>query len=130
MSASEAEAVNNFADAGQDKLPGIVAELVSSVVGIVAQKNRPLGPDGTIPDDLRHDVIHLAVEHYLLKIPAALVTEARKSAAEEARKKLIRVEKGEYRPIRPDGTFPGGPASETQSDRHLDDSTFDRAATN
>jgi hypothetical protein len=88
LSDAETTAVRNFA--GTDKLPSMVNNIVSRARGAIRQ-HQALDAEGTVPDDIRDDVICIAIFRYLTLVPGLLTTEARTEAAKlaEARLKLI-----------------------------------------
>ena len=62
----------------------------------------PLGPDGTIPDELKDAAVSLVVWRYVTQGPAkSLATDARKNAADNALTLLRDVAKGAFRVVAP-----------------------------
>ena len=92
---AEADVLNEFTPVEQvtlaglqasDSLPGILTNVVNAARGNIVAGGNQLGPAGTIPDQLRSEVIAIARWKWLMAFPQikSMQTEGRKNAAKEA----------------------------------------------
>lgn len=100
-----------------------VSDMVREVRGFVAVKN-PLGPAGTIPDELEKAALALIRRDLFTRLPglADLFDETRKAEASYAERNLARVAKGEFvivppTELAPSDEQPGGGGLEIVSSR-------------
>lgn len=92
---AEADVLNEFTPVEQatlaglqatDSLPGILTNVVNAVRGNIVAGGNQLGPVGTIPDQLRSEVIAIARWKWLNSFPTlkSMQTATRKDAAKES----------------------------------------------
>lgn len=87
---SQEQAALTAARAGTDKLPAILTRVVNSARGSILSGGSDLDAAGTIPDQIRTEVIDIARWRLLISYPALknLQTKERKDAHDEAKKVL------------------------------------------
>lgn len=110
LSDAELTAVNNFA--GREKLPGVVATQVAAFRGAIGIRQET-GPEGTVPDSVRHHVAAAAIGRFLLGVPGVLMTAERKEAVKRAEEALEQLGRGELRVEAPDGSGVSRPTMKT-----------------
>ena len=91
----ETATLNNIQSA-TDQLDKILGRTVRAARGSIAAGGNPLGSDGTIPDQVRNDVIALARWTWLCSFPAlkSMQTDGRKAAATDAQARLDAIANG------------------------------------
>lgn len=84
-----------------DNLTPILARIVNMVRGFIIAGGGRVDQPGTVPDQLREDVIAVARWRWLLALPAsddkALQSDARKAAHDDAMKRLDKVAAGDLK---------------------------------
>ena len=105
-----------------DPVDAIAATVVNSIRGSVAVKN-PLGPAGTIPDELLRDAMNIFRFEVTLRLPGVqmLQDDARRKAYDSAQALLRRVEEGRFAVSAPDEeseeAMGGAPAPDVGDER-------------
>ena len=86
-----------------DPVDAIAATVVNSIRGSVAVKN-PLGPDGTIPEELLREAMSIFRFEATLRLPGVqmLQDDSRRKAYDAAEALLRRVEEGKFAVSAPD----------------------------
>lgn len=95
---SEKAAINAVQGADTN-LAGILKRAVSSARGSIVAGGNPMGPDGTVPEQIIPDVIAIARWRWLVSLPAlkALQTKERKDLADDGKLTLKEIAKGEVK---------------------------------
>lgn len=111
------QAALNAIQGASTQLAAILARAVNAARGHIIAGGNATGPDGTIPDQVRSDVIAIARWQWLISFPQlkALQTDARKAANDEAQKTLKEINRKEIKveiPATPSGD--AGPVSQIQ----------------
>jgi hypothetical protein len=121
LNPKESEVMNEQQGA-TDKLPAILARVVNMVRGFIIAGGGRVDQPGTIPDQLREDVIAVARWRWLIALPAsddkALQSDARKAAHDDAMKRFDKVSTGDVKvelPAAPLATAAPGNAIEVAS---------------
>lgn len=92
---AEADVLNEFTPIEQatlqgiqasDSLTGILSNVVNAARGNIVAGGNQLGPDGTVPDQLRSEIIAIARWKWLISFPVlkSMQTSVRKDAAKDA----------------------------------------------
>ena len=111
LSPTEIVQVDRLTDVAN--LPSIVAQVVREVRGYIGRGN-PIGLDGTIPDELQTAANAMVVYRYVSQIPSgSLMSEARKTAYEDAQRQLRATAKGEFLIQLPDTYNPKQPGGDS-----------------
>lgn len=98
---------------GASNLAAIISQVIREVRGYVGRSN-PIGLDGTIPDELQTAANALVVYRYVSQLNSgSLITEARKTAYEDAMKQLRDVAKGDFLIQLPTNYNPQQPAGDS-----------------
>src|ERR1017187_501406 len=81
----------NTVQGGSTQLAAILANVAAAFIGAMTAAAYPVNPDGSVPDQLREDIIALARWRWLISLPTvseALQSKERKAAADSAEKNL------------------------------------------
>jgi hypothetical protein len=116
-------------------LPNILTRTVNAARGSIIAGGNQLGPDGTIPDQIRQEVIDISRWAWIASFPemGQLATEARQKLHDQARETLARIAAGAIRVEVPAVAVvtpaPGNAAALLRRGRHPRASTMDLTAT-
>jgi hypothetical protein len=94
----EIGALNNL-QGGQENLVPILARVVNAARGSIIAGGNRLGPEGTVPDQLREEIIDVARWRWLISLPQMerLQSRPRQDAFEAAKETLKAVAQGGIR---------------------------------
>jgi len=83
----------------QERLTSVLVRVVKSVRGKIVAGDAPLGPDGTVPEQLMNEVIDVARWRWLISFPqlVKMQTRERKDANDKALEELGRVQSGDVK---------------------------------
>ena len=97
LTAAEASKLQ-AASGDETKLAEILSRTVAAVRGSISASGYRLDAAGTIPDQLRLDVVAIARWRWLISFPAlaSLQTDARKADHERAQDRLDQIARGEF----------------------------------
>ncbi len=89
----------NGLQGGQENLAPILGRVVNAARGSIIAGGNRLGPEGTVPDQLRGEIIDIARWRWLISLPQMqrLQSAPRQAAFESAKATLEGVSKGEIR---------------------------------
>jgi hypothetical protein len=122
--------------AATDNLPAILTRIVNACRGAVRAGGGQIGPDGTIPDQLREEVITIARWRLLLSLPEvndSMLGKARKDDYTAAQQTLRDVAEGKLKIEVPDTALPtpgpGNAVSIPRPGRPVNSSGFGKMGT-
>jgi hypothetical protein len=108
--------------AAQDNLPNVLARAVMRVRGAIAAGGYALGPDGTIPDQVRDSVIAFTRWKLLLSLPEvneSMLSKSRKADYDDACKRFEAISQQKERIESPDGAPAEAPSGNWNSENKL-----------
>ena len=105
LAPAEITQVNRIA--GNENLLAQMLDQVTREVRGYVGRQFSLGPDGTIPDEMKDSALSLVTWKFVNSIPSkTLATDPRKNAADDARTMLRDVAAGKFSIVPPDTTAP------------------------
>lgn len=104
-----------------ERLPGILANTIAVARGSIRAGGYSLGTEGTVPDQLRLDIIAIARWRWLAAFPQmkALQTDARKAAHDDAQANLKDVSNQKLNVEAPDADTTNVPAGNWNSENKI-----------